>query len=190
MHVIFGMDLDAFQGPSANHRFNAPVVGPSGFLDLLETHLGLSAPLQSKAHRTAVYLACLQRFRSGRFYENSLAADAVGTAERLLAWRDEWCMGGWQGQSSDEPRIRDLACIEAAVCGELPSGEPERLLAVLNAMQGCAHLPISSVTLVDDVKLLPWLWRQVLNGLPAVVQQRWDVSAQGDLGRVQAASWW
>ena len=44
MDVILGLNLDAFQGPSASQRFNAPIVGVAGFLGILETYLGLTAP--------------------------------------------------------------------------------------------------------------------------------------------------
>lgn len=97
MDVVLGVSLDSLQGPSASSRFNAPALGPSGFLDVLENHLGLSAPEVPRAQRIAVYLSCLQSVGARRFYAESLVADAMGTAARLLAWRDEWRMGGLVG---------------------------------------------------------------------------------------------
>ena len=44
MDVILGLNLDAFQGPSASQRFNAPIVGVAGFLGILETYLPSSTP--------------------------------------------------------------------------------------------------------------------------------------------------
>lgn len=168
MDVVLGVSLDALQGPSAASRFNAPALGPSGFLDVLENHLGLSAPEVPRAQRVAVYLSCLQSVGAGRFYAESLVADAMGTAARLLAWRDEWRMGGWLGQPGRESRIRDLAAVEEVAARELPPGEAERLEAVLRALRAGARVPVSSVTLVDGQALFPWLWQQVLALLPCV----------------------
>ena len=56
MDVILGLNLDAFQGPSAKQRFNAPIVGPAGLLGILETYLGLTAPEASQSKRMAIYL--------------------------------------------------------------------------------------------------------------------------------------
>ena len=188
MNVVFGVGLDAVQGPSAHSRFNAPVVGPAGFLGVLETHLGLSGPEVPHAQRVVVYLSCLQQGELGRFYADSLAADGMGTAARLLAWRDEWRMGGWQGQPGHAPRVRDLADVEALASRELAPGEAERLEAVLKALQGGARVPMASVTLVDDLALFPYLWQQVLACLPQVVQCGLATQGQGDLGRIQAAA--
>lgn len=100
MHVTFGLFLDARQGPSPTNFFNSPVVGRLGFLSLLETYLGLSAPEVSTAKRVAVYSGLLRAHdNSSRFYSESLQADSIGTAARLLAWRDEWRLGGWDGSA-------------------------------------------------------------------------------------------
>ncbi|WP_290901727.1 PD-(D/E)XK nuclease family protein [Aquabacterium sp.] len=185
------MSLDALQGPSAGSRFNAPALGPSGFLDLLETHLGLSLPEVPRAQRVAVYLSCLQSVGAGRFYTDSLAADAMGTAARLLAWRDEWRMGGWLGQLGREPRIRDLAAVEEVAARELPPGEAERLEAVLRALRAGARVPVASVSLVDELALFPCLWQQVLALLPCVRNATsaayLNAQGTGELRRVQDA---
>jgi hypothetical protein len=81
MLVTFGLFLDARQGPSPTNLFNAPVVGRLGFLALLETYLGLSAPEASTAKRVAVYSGLLRAHdNSSRFYSESLVADSIGTA--------------------------------------------------------------------------------------------------------------
>lgn len=192
MDVVLGVSLDSLQGPSAGSRFNAPALGPSGFLDVLETHLGLSAPEVPRAQRVAVYLSCLQSVGAGLFYADSLEADAMGTAARLLAWRDEWRMGGWLGQPGHEPRIRDQAAVEEVAARDLPPGEAERLEAVLRALRSGARVPVATVTLVDDLVLFPWLWRQVIALLPCVdgASSAPELIPQGtgDLRRVQDAA--
>src|SRR5579864_2615703 len=138
MQVTFGLHLDARQGPSTQDYFNAPVVGRLGLLSLLETYLGLSALELHAANRVAVYLGLLQKLDDGkRFYSQSLKVDSVGTAARLLSWRDEWCMGGWNGNAlaTSPRRISELALVEAAGAGKLPAGEAERLAAVARALK-------------------------------------------------------
>ena len=171
MHVTFGLYLDARQGPSPTHRFNQPVVGRLGFLSLLETYLGLAKPDVSSASRVAVYSGLLRaQDNGGRFYSESFQADSIGTAARLLAWRDEWRLGGWGGNAQPEHplRLRELAAIEAAAAGTLPAGEAERLLLVKQALQATGPVPIKSLQLVDPLEDFPVLWRQVIELLPEV----------------------
>ena len=171
MHVTFGLYLDARQGPSPTHRFNQPVVGRLGFLSLLETYLGLAKPDVSSASRVAVYSGLLRaQDNGGRFYSESFQADSIGTAARLLAWRDEWRLGGWGGNAQPEHPLRllELAAIETAAAGTLPAGEAERLLLVKQALQATGPGPIKSLQLVDPLEDFPVLWRQVIELLPEV----------------------
>ncbi|MGE0673261.1 MAG: hypothetical protein AB7O64_09410, partial [Methylibium sp.] len=171
MHVTFGLYLDARQGPSPTNFFNHPVAGRLGFLSLLETYLGLAAPEASNARRVAVYSGLLHAHDNGsRFYSESLKADSIGTAARLLAWRDEWRLGGWGGNAQAEHplRLQELAAIEEAAVGTLPPGEADRLQRVVQALQASGSAPVKSVHLVDPVEDFPLLWRQVLEQLPAV----------------------
>ena len=151
MHVTFGLFLDARQGPSQTNFFNSPVVGRLGFLSLLETYLGLAAPEASIAKRVAVYSGLLRAHDNGtRFYSESFKADSIGTAARLLAWRDEWRLGGWDGNAQPDhpPRLQELAAIEMAAFGTLPPGEADRLQVVLQDLQASGPTPIKSVHLV------------------------------------------
>lgn len=171
MHVTFGLFLDARQGPSPTNFFNTPIVGRLGFLSLLETYLGLSAPEASTAKRVAVYSGLLRaNDNNSRFYSESLKADSIGTAARLLAWRDEWRLGGWDGSAhpSHPQRLQELAAIEKAALETLPAGEAQRLHLVVQALRASGPGPIKSVRLVDPPEDFPPLWRQVLECLPAV----------------------
>ncbi len=171
MQVTFGLSLDARQGPSPQSYFNAPVVGRLGFLSLLETYLGLSAPEASGARRVTVYMGHLQNHDNGsRFYSQSMKADSVGTAARLLSWRDEWRLGGWQGTANpDHPaRLLEIAAVESAAIKTLPPGEAERLVLVVKALDATGPGPIGAVRLVDPLEDFPFLWRQVLARLPSV----------------------
>jgi RecB family exonuclease len=188
MHVTFGLYLDARQGPSPASFFNSPIVGRLGFLSLLETYLGLAAPEGSSAKRVAVYSGLLRAHdNSARFYSESFEADSIGTAARLLAWRDEWRLGGWDGSALPEhpPRLLELAAIEKAAADTLPPGEAERLQLVVRALRESGPGPIKSVHLVDPPDGFPLLWRQVLGLLPAVELRLPEPQGAGQLRAVQ-----
>ena len=188
MHVTFGLFLDARQGPSPTNFFNTPVVGRLGFLSLLETYLGLSAPEASTARRVAIYSGLLRTHdNNSRFYSESLKADSIGTAARLLAWRDEWRLGGWDGRANPEhpSRILELAAIEKAALETLPPGEAERLHLVVQVLSASGPGPIKSVHLVDPPEDFPLLWRQVLERLPAVEVRLPGPQGEGQLRAVQ-----
>ncbi|MEK7995228.1 MAG: PD-(D/E)XK nuclease family protein [Planctomycetota bacterium] len=188
MHVTFGLFLDARQGSSPTNFFNTPVVGRLGFLSLLETYLGLSAPEASTAKRVAIYSGLLRAHdNNSRFYSESLKADSIGTAARLLAWRDEWRLGGWDGLANPEypPRIQELAAIDKAAVETLPPGEAERLQIVLRVLGASGPGPIKSVYLVDPPADFPLLWREVLERLPAVEVRLPGPQGEGQLRAVQ-----
>ena len=188
MHVTFGLFLDARQGPSPTNLFNTPVVGRLGFLSLLETYLGLSAPEASAAKRVTVYCGLLLAHdNNSRFYSESLNTDSIGTAARLLAWRDEWRLGGWDGnaQPTHPLRLRELASIEQAALETLPPGEAERLHLVMQALRESGPGPIKSVALVDPPEDFPLLWRLVLDHLPAVEVRLPEPQGEGQLRALQ-----
>ncbi|WP_256678920.1 hypothetical protein [Pseudomonas sp. J380] len=188
MHITFGLFLDARQGPSPTNFFNSPIVGRLGFLSLLETYLGLSAPEASAARRVTIYSGLLRANDNGsRFYSESLKVDSIGTAARLLAWRDEWRLGGWDGCANPEhpPRIQDLAAVENAALAALPPGEAERLHLVIYTLSASGPGPIKSVHLVDPPEDFPRLWQQVLDYLPEVEVRLPEPQGAGQLREVQ-----
>ncbi|MDW5443812.1 PD-(D/E)XK nuclease family protein [Polaromonas sp. SM01] len=190
MNVNFGLRLDERQGPSSHDYFMAPVVGRQGFLGLLETYLGLSGPETPHAERVAAYLGFLSQAEvdgKRRFYSKSLEADSVGSAARLLEWRDEWYLGGWDGTAlPNSPRkLQDLAAVETLAAGELAPGEGERLVAVANALRAGNRIPVASVQLVDDLNLFPAAWQAVLALMEVRPAPELTPAAPGDLGRLQ-----
>jgi hypothetical protein len=195
MHITFGLALDARQGPSGAAALDAPILGPKGFLALLETYLGLTAPEVDPARRVARYREALSKARAGgrRFYDASFDVDPVGTAARLLQWRDEWRIGGWHGEATASPdaaascpeRIRDLAAVEAIARTMLPPGETERLEAVERALAATGSGPIVSVALADPLEDFERAWQRVLARLPGVVEMPLGPQGSGALRAVQ-----
>lgn len=193
MNVTFGLRLDERQGPSDQDFFLAPVVGRQGFLGLLETYLGLTRPTTPHAERVAAYQGFLSQAEANghpRFYSASLKADSVGSAARLLEWRDEWYLGGWNGCALlNSPRkIQDLAAVEAIAAGTLALGEGERLVAVAAALRAGNRVPVTGVHLNDEIALFPSAWREVLAQLEVLPARQPMPSATGDLGRLQQFS--
>ncbi|MFL9987312.1 PD-(D/E)XK nuclease family protein [Paraburkholderia sediminicola] len=180
MHITLGLNLDSRLGPSSNDTLDRAVVGPLGLLGLLETWLGLSRPEVSAAQRVTSYLGYLRR-QTGqtRFYGRSLEADGVGTSAKLLSWRDEWRLGGWDGTAptGSPRRLRDMADVELAASGDIPPGQAERLAVVIAALE-TERTPVESVLLVDPLDSFPHSWREVLARLPDVTQ--WQPEPHGD----------
>lgn len=193
MKVTFGLRLDERQGPSSADFFLAPVVGRKGFLNLLETYLGLTSPETPHAERVAAYLGFLMQAETHdqpRFFSASLKADSVGTAAKLLDWRDEWYLGGWDGTAlpTSPRKLQDLAAVEARAAGALARGEGERLTGVAAALRASNRVPVASVQLEDDLALFPTVWQDVLSLLEVHQPAAFAPSAHGDLGCLQQSA--
>lgn len=141
MHIVFGWKFDGPCHPqTANGTAAAigePVVGPNGFLGLLESALGLVGPTTPTAVRIARYQGRLRLLDNGsRFYSRSFARDAWATAKQILAWRDELYASGWKGQQIDNagPRLETMASLEIVEGHPLGNSTGERLLAVLEGL--------------------------------------------------------
>lgn len=187
MHVTFGLSLDSRQGPSRKNSLNEPVVGRMGLLELLETYLGLSRPEETLARRVTSYVGHLKKHADRpRFYSRSLEADSVGTGAKLLAWRDEWRLAGWDGTApADGPRrLQEMALVEQTAFDDIPPGEAERLFEVL-ACLATERTPIQSVLLVDPLESFPSVWRRVLDLLPNVSQWQPEPQGHGQLRQLQ-----
>ncbi|MHC5004749.1 MAG: hypothetical protein ACYTJ0_16680, partial [Planctomycetota bacterium] len=169
MRVTFGLELDggSWPGPLGDGRAAAagePWVGPLGFLDILETQLGLGGPPVSAAMR-AVSLVPAVRAAPG-FWSRSAAVDPIGAAAELLRWRDELVLHGWDGEPLDgAPRLAQLAAITATAS----PGPADRLRACADACSGggaAADLDVEQVTVVGrTVDELPAAWRRMLEAM-------------------------
>lgn len=163
--ITFGLYLDGQRTAHPENVMGSAIVGPSGFLEILETHLGLLAERPAEASRTVQYRECLEKCDGeDRFYHRSFAADPLGTAATLLKWRDDWVLHGWNGTAADDtpPRIVDMAAVEKLANETVDAGISQRVAAVAKALE---HLnpPIDSVCLVDGIELFPSLWQKVLS---------------------------
>ncbi len=102
MRITLGLSLDGQRAIRPSNRLSDIDVGPLGLLDLLETFLGLTAPVAPTAERVIQYRDCLARsLTDHRFYTRSFRTDELGTAALLLEWRDTWRLAGWTGSFID-----------------------------------------------------------------------------------------
>ena len=138
-------------------------VGPRGFLDLLESDLGLPPVTTHPSESIAAYRECLaERDDWVRFYHRSFDVDPVGVARTLNDWRQQWYLHGWDGRFPDRVggRLGDMAVVEYLATERVPPGVGQRLRAVLGLL-GRRRTQIRTVELLDDAADLPTMWRQI-----------------------------
>ncbi|OQY18621.1 MAG: hypothetical protein B6I36_06480, partial [Desulfobacteraceae bacterium 4572_35.1] len=170
LNIIFGHDLDGYETLITSHTCGEVVLGPLGFLDLLEVRLGLRGIVENEPLRTVQYLDCLYQTDDGeRFYSQSLRTDEMAVARTLLGWRDTWIEAGWNGQAQaeDSKRIRDMADVELLSKTTLSPGTPDRLVAVFNALSK-VNLPDIEVELKDHRESFSYLWQAILGQLNTI----------------------
>ena len=193
MIVRFGLELDRLLPDRPQTRLGYVTCGPAGFMSVLETQLGLAVPEVSQAKRLVQYRSCLSRLDSpDRFYHASFKVDELSVAGTLLDWRDKWYMAGWDGTFMDdsEPRLRDMAEIEALAAKEVSPCVGQRLQDVLAALNK-RKTQIKKVELADALSDFPHLWQQILSHFEVVdlnVDTRLPIAeTNSDLGKLQKA---
>lgn len=199
LRVVLGLEADATCWPRTTDGTSAEaggrVTGPRGLVGLLETSLGLRVPAVSAARR----LACWRRKLAladgpGRFWHDSLAADAMATARLLLGWRDSLVEAGWTAGRlrAPPPRLADLAAAEEAGPA-LPAGPADRLRVVLSTLRDDRppEPPVAQLRLLDRRGALPPHLRDLLDALEAAGTEVTEepstdaTAARGDLGTAQ-----
>ena len=187
--ITFGLALDGQRTTPPGNTIGESVVGPLGFLTLLETQLGLLALHPAKVERVIQYRDCLQqRDTEARFYHRSFATDPLGTAACLLDWRDQWHLHGWDGKvvAGAPGRLGDMAEVEALAVGSVAPGIGQRLQAVAQALQ-VRRTNIAAVRVIDAVAALPARWRSVLANLPVSAVDTPEPPGRSFLGALQRA---
>jgi RecB family exonuclease len=172
MDIVFGLWADGGAAPdhggTGQGASGAPVVGPAGLLDILETCYGLSAPANSHIVRIAAWQAAIEAANSPqRFWHRSLAVDGWATARKLLPWRDQLVAIGW---CPDRPwsssRLTDLAAAETAA-REGSDGVADRMVRVAGAVDESVRRMVRRVRLIDPRAYQPAGWRKILDNLEA-----------------------
>lgn len=173
----------------------APMCGPLGFLELLETRLGLKAKAISPALRVFQFRQILEDLATERtmFFNESFKRDSYAVAETLLKWRDDLIEAGWDGLASadDTARIQDMAVVETRTRKHLSPGMADRLRSVLLELNSRSP-KLDSLTVHEPQGHLPKLWRLICAKLGAryepiaFIPEANPTSEISDLGRIQS----
>ncbi len=186
MRLTVGTQLS--QGPDtlATAALDALATSVGGLLQILETHLGLTAPRPSESERVAALIPRL-RATPGP-YSASLQADPWTTARRVLRDHAALTLEGWAGQ----PISARWEPLWTVTRGLSPS-PGERWHAVTAALNGRPPLPLETLTLVDARHTFAGAVQRAFAALEAIgVELREadppSVEQHGDLARAQTSA--
>jgi len=135
MQIVFDMAYDQQVAPNGVQAGQSSMgkvfVGSQGLLNVLETHLGLTAKETHHAMRIQGYMEGMQavlHMPEATFFKQSFEADAWSSAKQFLDWRDELILAGWDGCdfSSSSSRLKALVLVE-------------KVFANLNIFNFCGH---------------------------------------------------
>ncbi len=168
-----------------------PVVGPAGFIDILETKMGIGGPRRPQVVRIASFQSTLEGLDGNYFWSRSLRMDPWSTARTLLGWRDELIGLGWRDDRSwSELRLADLAVVSRSA-GHLPAGLPDRIAALLTELEHAKAPPVSRIRLIDSIDLHPSPIRRLVVRLGALgcaiekIEVKAAAPSETSLGKLQ-----
>lgn len=191
MIVRFGLHADGLDPSPRTTTLGEIRLGPRGLLETLETDLGLPPVLDHPAAQVARYRSCLADANDfARFYHASFEVDPIGVSLELMRWRAQWYEGGWDGRShGDQPRLADMAAVEAFARVRAAPCVGQRLAAVAGALETRRN-QIERLVLLDDPVDLPLAWRRVVDAIGfevhTGVRPAPSAAPNSDLARLQA----
>jgi len=155
--------------PNGSARIGEPTWSPSQLLRDLEMRVGLWPATESASARVPRFVARIKAVADANaFYAKSFAADEIGTATTLLAWRDALVDAGWNGMpiANAGARLDAITAIENAQTDEpLPLGNVDRLARVereLDRLTAPAPgSPYETLTLVEPRASWSTRWQRV-----------------------------
>lgn len=193
MKITFGQNLDGTELLAQSNSMGDVVCGPLRLTEILETQLGLKRKPVSEIARVFQFTKVLEKLAESkhRFYSTSFGMDPLAVSEVLLNWRDSLVLAGWNGMAdTSSQRLHDLADMNVALKGSIALGQPDRLLAIQEALNHRSHC-IETVTVVDPQSSFPLLWRNILVKLGARFQMPEmypkDEEPETDLAQIKTA---
>ena len=191
MRIVFGLHLDGLNPAAPRNSAGETTLGPMGFLQVLETQLGLPTPNAHPSEAPFSYLQCLREVSTpDRFFHRSLEIDPINVARTLLDWRAQWFEAGWDGTFPDDApaRLADMAAVETIARHRVPPTHGERLQRAAEALAE-RRTQFEQVELHTPVEDLPHAWQRVVRALPWVPAPGLELAVTGlqdsDLARVQ-----
>lgn len=170
--IVFGLFADGSASPAhggdALGALGAPVLGPLGLIDHLETRLGLGGLPSAQVVRIAALEAALEALDGEFFWSRSLAQDPWATARTLLDWHDQLIGLGWKADREwSSPRLRDLAVMTLAAT-DLPPGLSDRGEAVMTRLTKITVKPVDRLRLIDRREHISSMLRRLVDQLEAL----------------------
>ena len=106
-------DGEIFLGNQPN-LMGTKYLGTTGLLQELGLRLGIPTQVKSDVERQADYHNAMQKHISGTTFEKAAQVDPFGVASKMLRWRDDLLMAGWDGKvmGSRLAKLSVLADIE------------------------------------------------------------------------------
>lgn len=136
-------------------------LGPSGLLHFLELHLGIPVIEASSVQRIFQYHEALRNNLRNSFYEKSFEANDLDSAAKLLTWRDELKLAGWDFKvnARTPARLADLAKVE----GIMKPGPADRYRLVYSMIKKGRRVPIDELILHEPFELLPSFYQHLFS---------------------------
>jgi ATP-dependent helicase/nuclease subunit B len=173
MTIHFGIAFDDIVFNPEKNNENVTFVGSKGFLNLLETWLGLSGDadeneyLRVERYRQAI-LKHLES-TSDVFYKKSFEADAFSTSNFLLQRRDELKLAQWDFLTDKKTpqRLQILADLESILqsLGGLERGFADRFVDMFKRLDSSNVLQNLDLKIIlhDELEDFPFYWQNVLH---------------------------
>lgn len=157
MRFVFDPDFSAGSWPGPLRGAEAAAgeewVSPERLTQALEMALGLPTPTMSGGERAALLVPAVVATQG--FWSASASVDAFGSARRLLEWRDQLAMAGWQ-DGAHAPRLQALA----ELTRQASPGLPDRLMGI-TALLSRRNPHIDALQLLAPAEQFEPLWRGV-----------------------------
>lgn len=152
-------DREIFLGDRPN-AMGTEYLGTKGLLQELGLRLGIPTQVKSDPERIADYLNAMQKHISGTTFEKAAEVDRFGVASKMLRWRDDLLMAGWDRTVTGTmlAKLSVLAAIEVDFCSK---GDPDYWREVFEACKDKSLADSINEIQVD----CPW------NEVPSLVQR-------------------
>lgn len=183
-------DAGVWSGEPAKGKclMGEPYLGPLGLLDRLEQDLALTARTSSHHIVLKRWLDSLEQAMVGahRFYGESLRTDRLGTAGRLLEWRDALVLCGWsdsfQMPEKLSPGARcilgDLAFVDRLFRATGTKTVSDRWRDVLDAIPPSSGIEPGVIVIDVPTSSLEPFWRELIERLCGA---GWKVSSPDEV---------
>ena len=139
------------------------------FLRDLELHLGTGEPAVSALERVVAASEVLGEYIAGQpsaFFSESFQVDPFGTGRRLLRWRDELIMAGWDRDAEIlPPRLKAAMNALASDRGNIPPGFVDRLLSAVLELAERGEKIFDAVYLLREKEKEPRLVQRLFEAL-------------------------